>query len=312
MKAFNPFAKIQWNKYKNPFRLKVFIFCMLVIPVCGFLVYGVYANFGGLLLSFETFSREQEKVVFAGLSNYERFFSLFKRFDYGHMIGVSFGYFAVVMFISLPISIVVAFFLYKKVPFARLIAVVLFLPNIIPMSLLAEYYRQLYDPINGILYKLFNTLFGFTPDTAPSYLSDPAYANQTLYLYTVWFGFGYNSILIWGAMTRIPAELVESAQLDGANGFVEFFRITIPVIWPTLSMVLVLTCMVPFTVYMQPMIIAFDGQAGTTTISLLAIRQLVADPYYSAAISVLIACVSIPTVLIVRKLLDRAFPVVEI
>lgn len=41
MKAFNPFAKIQWNKYKNPFRLKVFIFCMLVIPVCGFLVYGV-------------------------------------------------------------------------------------------------------------------------------------------------------------------------------------------------------------------------------------------------------------------------------
>ena len=311
MAKFLPF-KIKWNKYKNPFKVKLFIFCMLAVPVFCFLVYGVYANFGGLLLSFQNFSRTQEKVIPVGFENYKRFFSLFKRFDYGRMIGVSFGYFAVVLLISLPISITVAFFLYKKIPFGRLIVVVLFLPNIIPMSLLAEYYRQLFDPINGVLNKFLNIILGYTAETAPSYLSDPAYANQMLYIYTVWFGFGYNSILIWGAMSRIPKDLVESAQLDGANLFVEFFRITIPVIWSTLTMVLVLTCMVPFTIYMQPLIIAFNGQAQTTTISLLAIQQLTADPYYSAAISVLIACVSIPTVLKVRKLLDRVFPVVEI
>ena len=311
MVKFLPF-KIKWNKYKNPFKVKLFIFCMLAVPVFCFLVYGVYANLGGLLLSFQNFSRTQEKVIPVGFENYKRFFSLFKRFDYGRMIGVSFGYFAVVMLISIPISITVAFFLYKKIPFGRLIVVVLFLPNIIPMSLLAEYYRQLFDPINGVLNKFLNIILGYTAETAPSYLSDPAYANQMLYIYTVWFGFGYNSILIWGAMSRIPKDLVESAQLDGANLFVEFFRITIPVIWSTLTMVLVLTCMVPFTIYMQPLIIAFNGQAQTTTISLLAIQQLTADPYYSAAISVLIACVSIPTVLIVRKLLDRVFPVVEI
>ena len=311
MAKFLPF-KIKWNKYKNPFKVKLFIFCMLAVPVFCFLVYGVYANLGGLLLSFQNFSRKQEKVIPVGFENYKRFFSLFKRFDYGRMIGVSFGYFAVVMLISIPISITVAFFLYKKIPFGRLIVVVLFLPNIIPMSLLAEYYRQLFDPINGVLNKFLNIILGYTAETAPSYLSDPAYANQMLYIYTVWFGFGYNSILIWGAMSRIPKDLVESAQLDGANLFVEFFRITIPVIWSTLTMVLVLTCMVPFTIYMQPLIIAFNGQAQTTTISLLAIQQLTADPYYSAAISVLIACVSIPTVLIVRKLLDRVFPVVEI
>lgn len=311
MAKFLPF-KIKWNKYKNPFKVKLFIFCMLAVPVFCFLVYGVYANLGGLLLSFQNFSRTQEKVIPVGFENYKRFFSLFKRFDYGRMIGVSFGYFAVVMLISIPISITVAFFLYKKIPFGRLIVVVLFLPNIIPMSLLAEYYRQLFDPINGVLNKFLNIILGYTAETAPSYLSDPAYANQMLYIYTVWFGFGYNSILIWGAMSRIPKDLVESAQLDGANLFVEFFRITIPVIWSTLTMVLVLTCMVPFTIYMQSLIIAFNGQAQTTTIALLAIQQLTADPYYSAAISVLIACVSIPTVLIVRKLLDRVFPVVEI
>ena len=111
MDGSNPFTKIKWNKYKNPFRVKLFIFCMLAIPVFCFLVYGVYANFGGLIMSFEGLSREQEKVIPVGFANYKKFFSLFQRFDYGRMIGVSFGYFAVVMFISLPISIAVAFFL---------------------------------------------------------------------------------------------------------------------------------------------------------------------------------------------------------
>lgn len=312
MNGFIPFVKISFNKYKNPWKIKLFIVCMLFVPVACFLVYGVYANFAGLIMSFQTFSQEQEKVVGAGFSNFQRFFLLFERYNYGKMIKNSLGYFAVVMFISMPISILVAFFLYKKVPLGRFIVVILFLPNIIPMSLLGEYYRQLYDPTNGILNKVFNLLLGFNESNAPSYLSDPQYANMTLYVYTVWFGFGYNAILIWGAMTRIPEELVESAQLDGANLFVEFWNITIPVIWQTLSMVLVVTCMVPFTIYMQPMIIAFNGQAETTTISLLAIQQLKTDPYYSAAISVLIACVSIPTVLIIRKLLDKVYPTVEV
>ena len=312
MNGVNPFVKMKINKYKNPFRIKLFIICMLAIPVLCFLVYGVYANFGGLLMAFQTFSAEQEKVVSAGLSNFERFFLLFDRYNYGKMIKVSLGYFSVVMFISTPISIIVAFFLYKKVPFGRFIVVILFLPNIVPMSLLGEYYRQLFDPTNGVLNKILNFILGFNSSNAPAYLSNPKYANLMLYIYTVWFGFGYNAILIWGAMTRIPEELVESAQLDGANMFVEFFKITIPVIWQTLSMVLVVTCMVPFTIYMQPMIIAFNGQAETTTIALLAIQQLKTDPYYSATISVLIACVSIPSVLIVRKLLDKVFPIVEV
>lgn len=303
---------IQWNKYKNPFKTKLFIVCMLFIPISCFLIYGVYANIGGLFLSFQSYSKEQEKVVFVGLNNYKLFFSLFDRFKYGKMILVSLGYFGVVLLISLPISILVAFCLYKKVPFSNTIAVILFIPNILQLSLLGEYYRQLFDPSTGILYKLFNFLLGYDASNAPSYLTDPRYSNIMLYVYTVSFGFGYNAILLWGAMTRIPTELVEAAKLDGANTFYEFIHITIPVIWQTLSMVIVITCMVPFTVYMQPLIIAFNGQAETTTIALLSIQELTTNPYYSAAISVMIACVSIPFVFIVRKLLNKVYPIVEV
>ena len=73
MDGSNPFTKIKWNKYKNPFRVKLFIFCMLAIPVFCFLVYGVYANFGGLIMSFEGLSREQEKVIPVGFANYKKY-----------------------------------------------------------------------------------------------------------------------------------------------------------------------------------------------------------------------------------------------
>lgn len=305
---------IKVNKYGNKFRTKLFIVCMLLIPMLNFAVFTVYANIEGVRLSFFEMSQSTGADVFVGFGNYIKFFETFKLMQYGRMIGVSFGYLFVVMLISLPISVTCAFFLYKKIPFAGVIVVILFLPNILPASILAEYYRQLFDPKLGILSKLFNFLGGYTIETAPSWLTDPRYSNTMLYLYTVWFGFGYNAILIWGAMTRIPQEIVESAQIDGAGRATEFFKITVPITWPTLSMIIVLTWMVPFTVYMQPMMISFNGQANTTTIALLALQTLKDNnnPYFASTISILIALVSVPTTLLLRKLLDRFFTVVEI
>ena len=308
------FGLITLNKYGNPFKRKLFIFFMLLIPIANFLVFTVYANFGGIVLSFRQMSNSTGQEVFVGIANYKKFFEEFELMQYGRMILVSFGYLFVVMFLSLPISLLCSFFLYKKIPLAKVIVVILFLPNILPSSILAEYYRQLFDPTTGILSKLFNLLGGYTIQTAPSWLTDPRYSNWMLYLYTVWFGFGYNAILLWGAMTRIPEEIVESAELDGAGLVTEFFKITIPIIWPTFSMIIVLTWMVPFTVYMQPMMIAFNGQNNTTTIALLALQTLrdKYNPYYSSALSIMIALVSVPTTLLLRKVLDRAFSVVEI
>lgn len=308
------FGVITLNKYGNPWKLKLFIFCMLLIPVLNFLVFTVYANVGGVALSFYQMSNSTGLDVYVGFANYKKFFEEFALMQYGRMILVSFGYLIAVMFVSLPISLVCSFFLYKKILFNKVIVVVLFLPNILPASVLAEYYRQLFEPMNGVLSGLFNKLGGYTTATAPSWLTDPRYSNWMLYLYTVWFGFGYNAILLWGAMTRIPQEIVESAKLDGAGLWTEFFRITVPIIWPTFSMVIVLTWMVPFTVYMQPMMISFNGQANTTTIALLALQTLrdKYNPYFASAISILIALVSVPTTLLLRKGLDRMFTVVEV
>lgn len=300
------------TKRKMNLGTKIFIFCMLIVPLINFAIFTIYANLGGAVLAF--FRRNDAgEVVFAGIYNFKLFFTSFGPDGYGQIILVSFGYLFVVMFISLPISTLVSFFLYKKVPFSKVIVVILFMPNILPLSILASYYRELFDPNKGVLTYVMNFLFNYRIDNAPYWLSYP-FSNWMLYLYTVYFGFGYNSILIWGAMTRIPQEVVESAELDGANLWVEFFHITIPITWPTMSMVIVLTWMVPFTVYMQPLLIKFNGQDKTTTYSLLTLQKLkdANNPYYAAVLSLLSAAVSLPTTLLLRKLLDKCFSVVEI
>lgn len=304
--------KVMRNKYKNSIKKKIFIVCMIAIPLANFVVFTLYANFGGLVLSFMQF--ENMKEIFVGFANYKRFFDGMISYQYFKTILVSLGYFPVSAFISLPLSLVTAFFLYKKVPCAKLIIVFLYLPNIIPMALLAEFYRRMWDAGGGVVEAgLFTKLFAFVEGREINWLVTEKYANYALWIYTVWFSFGFRAILIWGAMSRVPQEMVESAELDGAKLFKEFTHITIPTIWPTLTMVIILTILVPFNMYMQPLLIADNGRAGTQTIALLAIQELKKpDPYFSSAISILTACVSLPLVLTAKWLLEKAFTVVEV
>ena len=290
------------NKYGNPWQVKLFIVCLLIVPLTIFCVFTVYGNFGGFIQAFQKV--DNGKVVGAGWSNFETFFLTFKDERIGDVILNSLGYLFIVMFISVPISVVCSFFLYKKVPFSKAIVVMLFMPNILPLAILGVYYNNLMDTV---LFDIMSKILGVPVSMA-------THGNLMLYIYTVYFGFGYNAVLIWGAMTRIPEEIVEAANLDGANLFVEFFNVTIPIIWPTMSMVLVLTWMVPFTVYNQPLIIHANEGANkdTATWALYVMLKVKADQFYASALSIMAALISIPTTLILQKALEKVFPVIEV
>ena len=75
------FGLITLNKYGNPFKRKLFIFFMLLIPIANFLVFTVYANFGGIVLSFRQMSNSTGQEVFVGIANYKKFFEVSLRRD---------------------------------------------------------------------------------------------------------------------------------------------------------------------------------------------------------------------------------------
>jgi len=316
------FGKIELNKYGNTWPTKIFILCLITLPLIIFCIFTVYGNFGGLIQAFMWVDDSTGKeVTNFGFKNFANFFNDFKLMKMHKILPTSFSYLFIVMFISLPISIICSFFLYKKIPFSKFIVVLLFMPNILPAPLLASYYRELLlqsDQATGVIAQLLDFLL--TPiGQEPSVSWMTQRTNQVLYIYTIYFGFGYNAILIWGAMTRIPEEIVESAELDGANLLVEFFNITIPIIWPTLSMVIVLTWMVPFSIYSQPMMIANEtnqNRYGALTWSLFVMNTIKsgtkANIYFASALSVMASCISLPTTLLIQKALQKVYPVVEV
>ncbi len=300
------------SKYNNPLKRKIFIVCMLAIPMANFCVFTIYANLGGVFISLFQFDGTRE--YFVGFENYAKFFRLFWVNSYDQVILTSFAWLPVVLLVMFPLAILFSFFFYKKVPFAKISIILLFLPNIIPAAVMSEFYRRMWDAGGGVVQPgLFTQMFAFVTGREINWLVSYDYVHWALYIYTVWFGFGVNSLLIWGAMSRIPQELVEAAEIDGANLFVEFTRITVPVIWPTLSIVILMYLMTPFTLFSQPLMLAQNGQYGTTTLALLAMNEIRRpDPYYASAIYIMIACVSIPLSILARKGMSKMFTVVEI
>ena len=287
------------SKYRlSPSKI-VFIIVMLAVPLANFAIFTVYANLGGLVLSFKQIRDGKEVFVF--FENFQRFFRLFGSQNYGRIIGTSFAWLPVVLCVMFPITVFMCFFLYKKVPLSRLIIVILFIPNIIPAAVMSEFYRRLWDTgggafQSGIMVKLFAFITG---GREINWLITEGYANWALFVYTIWFGFGLYSLFIWGAMSRIPEEVL--------------FSITIPFIWPTLSIAIVMYVLTPFTLYMQPLMLAENGRYGTTTIALLIINEIKRpDPYYAAAIKILVSCISFPLALLLQKGLSKLFTGVEI
>lgn len=82
-------------KIKNPWKIKLFIFCMLALPIAQFLVFTVYINIDGILMTFQNvdFSTNEEKFV--GFGNFAKFFRNFtavNRDNFIKSIWNSFGY----------------------------------------------------------------------------------------------------------------------------------------------------------------------------------------------------------------------------
>ena len=290
-----------------------FIVIMLGIPIANFLVFTVYANLGGLFLSLKQI--ESGKEVFVFLDNFKRIFRLFSSQNYGKIILTSLLWLPVVLCVMFPLTVLMCFFLYKRISLNRLIIVLLFIPNIIPAAVMSEFYRRLWDTgggsfQSGVMVKLFAFVTG---GRETNWLITDGYANAALFIYTIWFGFGLYSLFIWGAMSRIPEEIPESAQLDGAGLMTELFHITIPFVWSTLSIAIVMYALTPFTIYMQPLMLAENGKYGTMTVSLLIINEIKRpDPYYAAAMKILISCISFPLALLLQKGLSKFYTGVEI
>ena len=112
---------------------------------------------------------------------------------------------------------------------------VLLLPYAIPFFLSVLIWRGLFNQTIGVINRIFETLFHFSP----LWFNDPGWAKAAIIIINVWLMFPYMMLITTGSLQSIPADLYEAAEVDGASSWQRFWKITLPLLLVSVGPLLV-------------------------------------------------------------------------
>ncbi len=135
-----------------------------------------------------------------------------------------------------------------------------FAPYVVPSSAVCLIFAFMYTPETGLITKA----FGWVGLSAPNFLGSTSGAWFAVVLLTMWWTFGFNFILYTAAIQDISEEVYEAAALDGASPWQQIRSITIPLLRPTTSLVLILQILASLKVFDQIYILLSGGPDKST------------------------------------------------
>lgn len=294
----------------------VFMIAMMAIPVLHFCVFWLYVNLDAIRLTFQKFDMISGEWVSAGFGNFRELYVAYTRTGsvLPRAVLNSFSVFLWNDFVLLPVSLACAYMLFKKIPFNNLYKVIFFLPSIISVTVLTLVYSYMLNNFIPAVFKdtVFEKLIPFE-----GFFGSPKTAWWSILFYGLWTGIGGNIVLMSGSMARIPTEVIEAGKLDGLGLFGEFRYIIVPLIGSTLATLLLMGTSVIFSYFLQPKLL-LGGAADTSkgfTIALYIVTNVrdngQTQMAMGATIGVICMLIGTPIVLVVRKVLDKAFPAYE-
>lgn len=251
------------------------------------------------------------------LGNFVRFFGEFtkEQSDIKTAFRNTFITFGIVL-ASYPFKVLVSYFIYKKVPFYNLYRVLFFLPGLIFGVCTALVFQRAIGP-GGPIANLVQDILHL--DKSPELLADSRYANTVVLAHMVWLAFP-GDLIIWGGnFAKIPEEVLESGRLDGTTWFKEFTHIILPMVWPTITLQLVVTFASIFSASGSVFLLT-GGQYETMTLSAwmyITLQQYSGAGYksnvynYMSAVGLMVTIVAVTISLTVRWISEKYFNDVE-
>ena len=178
-----------------------------------------------------------------------------------------------------------------------------FIPVIMPIVAIAIVWKWVYHPRIGLLNMLLSA-FGIV---GQNWL-DASHALGSILIMSVWKDIGYAIIIFMAALLNIPNSVMEAASVDGVNSTQRFFKITLPLVKPTVLFIMVTSLIAYFQTFV-PMLIMTKGGPGDATYVLGYLIYFEAFKNYrfgyASAISVVLFIIVIIITLIQYKLLSR-------
>lgn len=163
--------------------------------------------------------------------------------------------------VGTAISLALALLLIQNFPGRLFFRVAWYIPVVISTVAQIQIFIWLYDPEYGVLNYLLENL-GFSPLL---WLSHPDTALFSLILLGLWGSIPFTMVIYMAALVTIPSELYEAAEIDGANAWSKFWRITLPLLMPTTFFVLITQTIQAWTLFEPVYLMTGGGPVGSTT-----------------------------------------------
>lgn len=237
---------------------------LLVLPyVIYFILFVAYPLIFSLILVFNRWDIVTP-MEWIGLKN-------FYRLIYDPLFVKSIVNTLVFLLIHIPLQIVVALgfalLLNSRMKYRSFFRTLYFLPVVVSGVVVTILWQQLYSYDSGLLNK-FLLLFGLPKIP---WLVNADIAMPSVAIMATWKNVGIYIVMFLVGLQNVPPELYESANLDGATRIQQFFKITLPLLNPTVVVVLVLSTIGGFSLFVEPYVLTGGGPMQSTLSAVLYI-----------------------------------------
>ncbi|MGW3345518.1 carbohydrate ABC transporter permease [Nonomuraea rubra] len=179
---------------------------------------------------------------FVGLDNYRR---LAGDGETWHSLGITVAYVLLCIPLQTALALGLAVLLDRRIKGVRFYRSLFVVPWMATPIVLALVWNWIFDPRDGAL----NQALGLVGVTGPDWLSDATWALPAVALVSVWQHTGYNMLFFLAGLQGIPKELHDAAAIDGATPAQRFWRVTLPLLNPTMFFVTVTNLIGAFQVF---------------------------------------------------------------
>jgi multiple sugar transport system permease protein len=179
-----------------------------------------------------------------------------------------------------------------------------FLPVVVSGVVISVLWGQLFAEDSGMI----NRMLTSAGAGRVSWLTSPNMAMISIALVATWKNVGLYTIFFLIGLQSVPVSLYEAAAMDGAGAFRRFFSITFPAINPMFFMVVVLSTIGGFSLFVEPVILTGGGPMNSTLSAMLYIYKQGFTFYhmgYAATLGLTVALMIFAVVLVQRQLVER-------
>ncbi|MFN3134413.1 MAG: carbohydrate ABC transporter permease [Candidatus Kryptonium sp.] len=273
----------------------------MVLPyVVYFLTFVAYPLVFSFILIFHRWNIATP-MEFIGFKNFVRLFNdeLFFKSLFNTLVFLS---------IHIPLQIFIALFfaqlLNQKIKMRGFFRSLYFLPVVVSGVVVTILWQQMYAYETGLI----NQVLVKAGLKRIPWLVSPEFAMPSIAVMATWKNVGLYIVIFLAGLQSIPRELYEVAEIDGASNFQKFFKITLPMLNPTVVLVVVLSTIGGFSLFIEPYIMTGGGPMDSTLSAMLYIYNQAFyfnHMGYAATLGFFFALIILAVVVAQRKFIER-------